>query len=432
MRILVFYIFLLGLIPCIFIRPYVGVLLYSWISFMSPQELVWGFPDAIPLALITAVMTVVTWLFSDEPKRLRFDATAWLIVAFMIFTSFTTLVALDPTQSVPMWNRVMKELLFVLITIALTTNRIRFHALLWVMAVSIGYYGFKGGIFALLHGGDYRIYGPADTAIQDNNDLAAGLVVALPLMNYVRMNSAQKWVRIGWLAVMATSFLAILSSYSRGAFLGIVAVSVFLWFKSPKKLIPGMLIFLMMIGALSFMPEKYYARLGTIEHYHQDASAMGRIEIWGVALKIATARPLTGGGFRVTQSPLAVNRYAPGQSARDEHNIYLAVLADHGFIGLLIWIALPFVGWHNSRWLIRHAKGRPEWGWAGDFARMTQVSLVGYAVVGTFGNYAYWDYYFTIIGLLAAARHIMERAAVPKRVAAASTARLSPAAPVTS
>src|SRR5487761_1129758 len=155
MRILVFYIFLLGLIPCIFIRPYVGVLLYSWISFMSPQELVWGFPDVIPLALITAVMTVVTWLFSDEPKRLRFDATAWLIVAFMIFTSFTTLVALDPTQSVPMWNRVMKELLFVLITIALTTNRIRFHALLWVMAVSIGYYGFKGGIFALLHGGDY-------------------------------------------------------------------------------------------------------------------------------------------------------------------------------------------------------------------------------------------------------------------------------------
>lgn len=428
MRVLVFYVFLLSFVPVAFFQPYIGILLYSWISFMSPQRLVWGFPDAIPLALITAALTVIGWLMSSEPKRLRFDATAWLIVAFAIFTSFTTVLALNPAQAIPIWSQTLKELLFVLITMALTTNRIRFHALLWVMAVSIGYYGLKGGIFAILHGGDYRVFGPAETAITDNNDLAAGLTVALPLMNYLRINSARKSVRIGWLIVMGACFLSILSSYSRGAFLGVAAVSLFLWLKSSKKLIPGVVIALTMISAISFMPEKYIARLETIRTYHQDASAMDRIHIWEAALKIAASRPLTGGGFRVTQSQAVIDRYNPGHRARDEHDVYLGVLADQGIIGLLIWIALPFVGWRNSRWLIRQAQGRPEWQWAGDFGRMTQVSLVAYMVVGTFGNYQYWDYYFTIIGLLAAARHILEHAAAPKPVPAISAARLSPAA----
>src|SRR5260370_19566284 len=85
-------------------------------------------------------------------------------------------------------------------------------------------------------------------------------------------------------------------------------------------------------------------------------------------------------------------------------------------------------GWRKGRWIQRYSRGRAEWQWAGDFARMSQASLVAYCVVGTFGNYQYWDYYFTIFGLLAAARHIMQQAVLPQRSPAASRAALSPAA----
>lgn len=387
---------------------------------MSPQQLMWNFPSAIPLALITAVMTMISWLISNEPKRLRFDATAWLILSFAILTSLTTLVALNPAQAVVEWDLTIKALFFVLVTMALTTNRIRAHALLWVMAVAIGFYGLKGGVFALLHGGDYRILGPANTVVSDNNDIAAGLVVALPLMNYVRMNSARRWLRIAWLIVIACSIFAVLSTYSRGGLLGLVACVGWLWLKSSKKLVSGLAIGLIAVAAFGFMPEKYFARIETIVTYQQDESAMSRIEIWGAALKIALARPLTGGGYRVTQSQAVINRYDPGVRARDEHNVYIGVLADQGFIGLLIWLALPVVGWRNSRWLIRHARGRPEWRWAGDFARMSQVSIVAFFVAGSFLNIEYWDYYFTLIGLLAAIRHIVERAAVSKPADAAA------------
>ncbi|MGH7099533.1 MAG: putative O-glycosylation ligase, exosortase A system-associated, partial [Stellaceae bacterium] len=262
--------------------------------------------------------------------------------------------------------------------------------------------------------------GPANTVVSDNNDIAAGLVVALPLMNYVRMNSARRWLRIAWLIVIACSIFAVLSTYSRGGLLGLVACVGWLWLKSSKKLVSGLAIGLIAVAAFGFMPEKYFARIETIVTYQQDESAMSRIEIWGAALKIALARPLTGGGYRVTQSQAVINRYDPGVRARDEHNVYIGVLADQGFIGLLIWLALPVVGWRNSRWLIRHARGRPEWRWAGDFARMSQVSIVAFFVAGSFLNIEYWDYYFTLIGLLAAIRHIVERAAVSKPADAAA------------
>ncbi len=123
MRVFIFSTFLLAFLPIIILNPYVGVLFYSWISFMSPHRLVWGFPSAIPLAMITAVLTLFAWVVSKEPKRVPFNATVWLIVAFMADISLTTSLALNPAAAFDFWKQVTKELLFVLVTIALTRSR---------------------------------------------------------------------------------------------------------------------------------------------------------------------------------------------------------------------------------------------------------------------------------------------------------------------
>ena len=116
----------------------------------------------------------------------------------------------------------------------------------------------------------------------------------------------------------------------------------------------------------------------------------------------------------MTESQSVVDQYEPGFAMHAVHNIFLGVLAENGFIGLAIWLSLLLVGWRNARWVQRFSKDLPEWQWAADFGRMCQVSFVGYCVVGLFGNYEYWDYYFTIIGLLAATRMMIERAAIPR------------------
>ncbi len=96
----------------------------------------------------------------------------------------------------------MKVFTVILLTVALLTSRRRIHALLWVMVLSLGFFGVKGGVFTLLHGGAATIWGPPSTMIFDNNHLAVGLLVMLPLMNYLRLHSAHRIVRLGLPAAM--------------------------------------------------------------------------------------------------------------------------------------------------------------------------------------------------------------------------------------
>jgi putative inorganic carbon (hco3(-)) transporter len=406
---------LLAFVPAVFLCPYIGVLLYCWISFMSPHRLAWGFAAYFSWAMVTAVATVAGWLLSNEQRRLSSDPVFWLIIALTIHVSATMLVALNPDYGFVRWDRAVKGLLFTLVVILLTTNRIRFHALLWVMVISICFYGLKGGLNTILQGGENHILGPADSMISDNNDIALALAVCLPLMNYVRLNTDNVYMRLGLLGVMGASAAAILGTYSRAGLLALVAASLFIWLKSKKKLLSAIVIPIAVGSAIAIMPAKWSERMATIEHYQEDRSAEGRLEIWGAAVKIALARPLTGGGFGATYSQAVIDAYDPGIEARAPHSIYFEVLGEQGFVGLLIWAAILVLGWRNARWIERHSSLQPQLMWANDFARMSQAAVVAYLVGGTFTSFAFWEFYFTIIGLLVAVRKIVKSATVTER-----------------
>lgn len=415
--------FIAAALPTVFVDPYIGVLLFCWVSFMNPQRVVYGIGSDMQWAMIIGVITIVAWACSRESKRPSPAPTYWLIVAFLVYISLTTVFALSSAPNVfQEWELTAKMLVFVLITMTLTTNRIRVQALVWVMVISIGFYAVKGGLFTLITGGAAHVYGPADSMIADNNQFAVAMLVAAPLMNYLRVTSEQRFVRWGLAMAMALSLIAVLGSYSRGGLLALAAESVFLWSKSRRKLMPTLALIGVIVAGLVVMPSQWGERMRSIDDYHSDASAEGRLAIWGAAIKIAEARPLVGGGFKATTSPQVVERYAPGVHRLAAHSIYFEVLAEQGFVALAIWLAIPIATWRNCRWIIRHTRDLPEWDWAGALARMGEVSLVAYLVGGAFLSLGYWDYYFTLVALLAATRVMLARAFAAREPVAGKTA----------
>ena len=56
--------------------------------------------------------------------------------------------------------------------------------------------------------------------------------------------------------------------------------------------------------------------------------------------------------------------------------------------------------WRCGRAVIKHTRDREDLRWANDLARMTQVSLVGFAVGGAFQNLAFYDLYYHIVAIL--------------------------------
>jgi probable O-glycosylation ligase (exosortase A-associated) len=411
MRSLAFFIEMLVLLPMITLRPFVGVLVWSWISFMSPHKLLWGPASELPWALITVAALAIGCIIAREPKKFTWNTTTTLIACFMICITLTSVTAMAPNDLVfGKWSPVMKSFLLMLVTSFLLTSKERIHSLIWIMVLSLAYFGVKGGGFTVVYGGANRVLGPPATMIADNNSLAAALLVMLPLMNYLRLQSQQRSVRIVLAVSMVLTLFSVVGSYSRGALVGLLAVSVFLWLKSKQKFVFAIVLPVLVGSAIMFMPHDWMERMQSIGQSQADGSVEGRYDIWTTAWSMAVHRPLTGAGFMGPYDEDVVQHFRPGHGPRAVHSIYFEVLGEHGFVTFFVWAAITVSAVLSARRIIRSASGVPELQWCVDLARMSQVSVVGYLVAGAFLSLSYWDFYFTLLVVVAATRQYVQQA----------------------
>lgn len=400
-----------GLIPMALQHPYVGVLLWTWISIMNPHKLAWGFAMNAPFAAIAAGVTLIGLFVTKDKVVVAKDAVVVVLVAFVAFTALTTLFAIDRADSLGQLNKVFKIQLMTLVAMTALTRRFHLEAFIWINVLSLGFYGVKGGLFTLMTGGGNRVWGPPGGFIEGNNELALALVMAIPLTYYLYLTSTKRWVRGGLLAAMLLTVASVLGTHSRGALLAIVGMAVFLWWRSPRRvlaLIPMLLVALLMF---SFMPENWLLRMETIQAYDQDSSAMGRINAWWTMFHLANDR-LLGGGFSIYSAPVFA-AYSPDPTdVRAAHSIYFQVLGEHGWIGLSLFLLIWILGWQMAARIRRRAKGKTgEFASLGLLAGMCQVSLVGYAVGGAFLSLAYFDLPYNILVVLVVANRLLAEAA---------------------
>jgi probable O-glycosylation ligase (exosortase A-associated) len=399
MRSLLLLVFILGAIPFILSRPHIGVLFWSWISYMNPHRFTYGAAYTFPFAYIVALATFAGILFSKEQKRMPWNAltVTWLLL--VVWMCFTTLFALVPDDAYENWKLAMKIQIMSIVSLLVINTPRRIDALVWVIVLSIGFFGVKGGVFGILTGGEYKIWGPPDSFVTGNNEVGLALVMTIPLMRYLQLKSAMWWVRLALVGAMGLSALSVLITYSRGAFLAIATMAAFMIMKTRKKTLFVLVALVAVPLMWNFMPEEYSERLGTIRTYEQDRSAMGRINAWSFALNVAMERPLVGGGFGVFD-PEIFKIYAPDPMFfQDAHSIYFEMLGEQGFLGLGLFLLVGWMALGRCGRIIRDTEGRMELQWARDLAAMCQVSLIGYAIGGAFLGLAYWDLPYHLIAI---------------------------------
>lgn len=409
MRDILVTVIIFGGLPFIFKRPYLGVLMWVWVSVMNPHTQGWGFAASFPFAAIIAAVTMVSLLFTKEAKALPLTPVTRLFIAFVLWMNVTTIFALYPDDAYIQWNKVMKIMLMTFVTLMLIRTKQHVQLLIWVIVVSLGYYGVKGGIFTIKSGGVDLVWGPEGTFIGGNNEIALALVMTIPLMHYLQLISPNKWVRRGMVAAMLLCAVAALGTYSRGALLAIAAMGGFLWLKSRQKAGLGLLAAIAIPPLLAFMPEQWSQRMDTINTYDEDESVQGRFNAWWMAYNLAKERPLTGGGFEVTMPELFF-RYAPNPyDIHAAHSVYFQAIGEHGFVGIGLYLLLGFMTWRTGSWIIRNTAKRDDYMWAYNLATMIQVSLIGFAVGGAFLSLLYFDVPYYLMVAMVVTRVLVEK-----------------------
>lgn len=393
---------LIGLVvaslPICFMRPWIGSLLWWWVSFMNPHQLAHSFAFDGWFAILIALATVAGAAVSPERYPLPRSRERYLLMALWGFCALTTTVAaINPWRA---WVRLAIMSAILVMTFVVTSlfqDRRKLRVLLWVTALSLGSYALNGAVWVLWTGGVERLDGPMYSQIQNNNDLAAALVGLAPFFVFLGASASQRWLRHVSLGVFGVMVVAILGTYSRAAFLALCVVLVLLACYRQWRAI-AIACTAWAVFLLCTAPAKWVDRIDSIRTYEADHSARLRPLSWYVAMRIGLDHPFFGAGFRPFNRDMYA-RYIPGYvDDHDAHNMFLQVFAEHGFPGLILYTGL-IASTLVTLWRTARRPLEPHAGWIRDYAQMLLVSLAGYLVAGTFHCLSYREVFFHLLAL---------------------------------
>jgi putative inorganic carbon (HCO3(-)) transporter len=366
----------------------------EWIEALEPFRL------ALLTSGIAAGLMALRRLGRAEP--LYFDGVrgvALLAFSAMAFASIGWSIHPEVTRTTGMELLKLTAIYLTIINVITTGRRLAVVCGAMVLAsvvTSIGVIDWYRTGVDLVEGFRARWVG----VFADPNHMAMNMVLVVPLGVAFLARKQSSWLmRVACAVAAVLAVVAIVLSHSRGGFIGL-AVAMGVWaFREKRRLQAVVVGAVLVVGLVMFAPKSFWQRNETVATFQEDASAMGRVYAWQVASRISLDRPLLGvgaGAFRFAW-PL----YAPPEARRAyvAHNIFLDVIGEMGFVGLLFF--LVFAGGATGGAF--EASRDKEMGWLG---RALAASMAGYLVCDLFSGYIVSAHLYVLFGLAASAHRI--------------------------
>jgi probable O-glycosylation ligase (exosortase A-associated) len=296
-------------------------------------------PIATMLGLLIYVLTR-----NEIGELLKFRQTK-ILLAFMALTFlslFHALITIRVVNSIKL--QVGYMFLFVVAYFVLSTDK-SFLILFRVMVglhVYLVIFNYEK-LFPAVRAGNFR----AGYFLSDGNDFAWSLAVYAPFALLLAAVSKKLSGRLIWLAAYAIMAIGILGTFSRGAFIAMASALFYFGFSGKNKKLGFLMLALLLIGILIFAPVAYKQRIASIKDYGQDSSAMNRITAWKAATNMALDYPIGvgAGNFNSVYGRYYKGMYADphrwgSQKWISAHSIYFLVLAEYGFLGLILLLTM--------------------------------------------------------------------------------------------
>ncbi|MGH9876748.1 MAG: O-antigen ligase family protein, partial [Nitrososphaerales archaeon] len=220
-------------------------------------------------------------------------------------------------------------------------------------------------IFGLLHNG----MGPGGH-IGDENDLALALNMVIPYA-FVSVSLTKSPLRKAlFVGVFALMVFGVIATFSRGGFLGLLSVLLYISVLTPRKGLALVLVLFVSLGAWIYTPDKYWTEMGTImdEADNPELGTGGlRRQYWEIALRMFYENPIFGVGlenynhniydYEPDDQMQRVGRSFHGMSA---HSLYFTLLAELGLSGSLIFAAIVWFNTKDTNAIIKAAYSNSE------------------------------------------------------------------------
>ncbi|MEW6072325.1 MAG: putative O-glycosylation ligase, exosortase A system-associated [Planctomycetota bacterium] len=408
MRDIILSLILTSLMPACFRRPFVGLVVFSWLAYMRVQDLTWGFAKHTRWSYYVAILTFAGYLLSKERRRFFLpEPRCWLLIAMTGLVGLGVLLARPPhDEAYTRYVEYVKIIAIALFTTAIVFNRERLRVMVWLIALSLGFYGVKFGIWGIKSGGTSIILQGPGGMLADNNDMALALAMATPMLFILGWTERLPLLRRAFFVILPLTVMSVGLTQSRGGFLAVsMGIGVLVW-RSRNRLMGLGVGVLVAVLAFALMPASYKERLATIGEYETEGSARGRIRAWGIATRMALANPVLGVGltkFRqhfVEHAPDAMPWEKAGKGVIVAHSSYFQIWAECGSLVLALYLGMIFSCFWTIWRIRKEARTRYFSSWILNYATMFEATLATFCVGATFLNRGHFDLLYHWVALI--------------------------------
>ena len=291
---------------------------------------------------------------------------------------------------------------FILSTIVCVNSIVRLKKLISVYICLMIYVS----CYALMHGG----VGPGNY-FHDENDVSLYINMWIPVCYFLFQFENEIKKKIYYAFGTIIGLMAIIMSFSRGGFVGLLCMAFVAWMFSPQKVISLVLICLMSCMLYICAGESYWKEMSTITDT-QEGTSRERTETWKTAWIMFLDNPLGVGGnnFQFRFHEYQSEYFKRGMWGRAAHSLWFTLLPELGIFGIFIYLSLLYCNIKDIL-LLKSIRVNDDLNlrYLHFLSMAFLVSLTGYYASGTFLSVLYYPHYWYLTSIVVAASRIAQK-----------------------
>ncbi|MGI4955645.1 MAG: putative O-glycosylation ligase, exosortase A system-associated [Janthinobacterium lividum] len=395
-----------------FVAPFVWGLGYVWVDVLTPHRISYSLLNTLPIAFITGAGSLLFYLMLDRKNPPKLTLEHGLIAVLGVWITLTQTWALYPIPAWTKWDPSFKVLVFTFFIPFLFRSRVQIEAYVLVLIMSAAGHLLPWGLKTLVSGGGYEqslgLLGVNASIMSESSSVAAIAIMFVPLIVWARAHSIIvpriKLASLGFAGLVVVFLVASIGTFARTGLVGLAILGSVMFVRSRQKFL--FVIAAVIVGAImiSVTSDRWTERMSTISNVQGETSAYARLFIWKWTLGFVADHPLGGGFNAYFGNVIVLPPDADGTPnilyGRAFHNIFFAVLGEHGFPGLVIYVSILLLALYRMQRLAKTIRGRPEFNWIYDLARASQLSLIIMMACGNFVDLSFLFVIWNIIALM--------------------------------
>ena len=381
---------------------------YLVIEYVRPQDFISPLRGA-PLGQLVLGVALLAFVGTGHWFRM-INVASWLMLLFTAVIIASSVLAYDPATSFAALRTWLSwvVIFFLIANVVNSRQRFAFFILVWLLCHS---YMAQGGTrqFAMrgFRFASWGVFG-APGWFQNSGEfaIAMSMYTVVAWHFYVAARSKMtRWGKAAVLSMMAMGMLCVIASSSRGAVVGLLASGAWMWVHSRRVVKTGLALAVVLGIGWVILPAEQKARF---ESVGEDHTSLERKTYWLNGLDIVRNHPVLGIGYENWMRYYAAyyrkseisNKYGI-HTVQVAHNIFIQCMAELGYTGLTVFVALIFATlWINKRTrnIARAGPGPPD-AFLVHMAMALDEAMIGYLVAGFFVTVLYYPFFWVNLAM---------------------------------